>query len=123
MKTRAEVEFHREVVVGTDRLKREIGYNPIRFNQMVDKYDGAEAVRHLLRGRDASDGFTTLWEAGRLEMSAEAAALLPWYEELFTATELAVARRRLIEHKFDVDAFLRTRTASPPAWTGSEGTT
>jgi hypothetical protein len=123
MRTRAEVEFNREMVTGTERLKREIGYPPNRFTQMIDKHGGPEAVRQLLRGRDASDGFTTLWEAGRLEMSVEAAALLPWYEELFTATERAVARRRLVEHGFDVAAFLRARTVSPPAWVSGEGST
>lgn len=45
---------------------------------MVGEHGGAEAARHLLTGRDASDGFTTLWEHGRLEMSVEAHVLLPW---------------------------------------------
>ena len=35
------------------------GYNPTRFNQMVAEHGGVEAARQLLRGRDASDGFTT----------------------------------------------------------------
>jgi len=34
---------------------------------LVDKYGGVEAVRLLLRGRGTSDGFTTLWENGRLQ--------------------------------------------------------
>jgi len=116
MATEAEREFHREMVTGADRLKREIGYNPTRFNQMVAEHGGAEATRQLLRGRDASDGFTTLWEAGRLEMSVEAAALLPWYADLFSDEQRGVARRRLVEHGFDVDGFLRDRQARPPAW-------
>ena len=85
---------------GADRLRREIAYNPTRFNQMVAEHGGVEAVRQLLRGRDASDGFTTLWEARRLEMSVEAAALLPWYRALFTDEERAVAHRRLVDHDF-----------------------
>jgi hypothetical protein len=114
--SRAEREFHREAVDGADRLKREIGYNPTRFNQMVSELGGPEAARQLLKGRDASDGFTTLWEAGRLDMSVEAAALLPWYEELFTEQQRSVARRRLVGHRFDVDAFLCSRSGAPPAW-------
>lgn len=117
--SRAEVEFHRECIQGSDRLKREIGYNPTRFNQMVSEHGGSAAVRLLLKGRDASDGFTTLWEAGRLEMSVEAAVLLPWYEHLFSGDERATARRRLVEHKFDVEAFLQRRGAQPPSWTVS----
>lgn len=120
MTTRAERELHREMVLGADRLKREIGYNPTRFNQMVAEHGGPGAARQLLRGRDASDGFTVLWEANRLEMSVEACVLLPWYRELFTGDELATARRRLVEHRFDVDAFLRERSANPPTWAVQE---
>lgn len=116
MTTRADTAFHREMVQGAETLKREIGYNPTRFNQMVGDLGGPEAARQLLKGRDASDGFTTLWEAGRLEMSVEACALLPWYEELFSDAERATARRRLVEHRFDVDGFLQARGANPPPW-------
>jgi hypothetical protein len=38
-----------------------------------------------------SDGFGTLWESGRLEMSCEAYVLLPWYGDLFTDEQVAVA--------------------------------
>lgn len=116
MTTQAEKAFHREVLDGMVRLKREIGYNPVRFNQMVAELGAPEAARLLLGGRDASDGFTTLWEAGRLEMSVEAAAILPWYAPLFTEEQRAAARRRLVEHRFDVDRFLSIRGAQPPAW-------
>lgn len=120
MTSRAEREFHREIVEGADRLKREIGYHPTRFNQMVAEHGGPEAARQLLKGRDASDGFTTLWEAERLEMSVEAAALLPWYEDLFTAEQRGVAHRRLVEHRFDIDGLIAQRHASPPDWVSSE---
>ncbi len=116
MPSRAEVAFNQEMVAGADRLKKEIGYNPIRFNQMVAEHGGPEAVRLLLKGRGASDGFTTLWENGRLEMSCEAIALLPWYEELFSEDERTVARHRLTDYGFDVDGFLERRSTSPPLW-------
>lgn len=121
MATKAEAEFNRELITGSDRLKREIGYNPTRFLQMVDNYGGPGAVHQLLKGQDGSDGFTTLWEAGRLDMSVEAMVLLPWYQELFAADEQDVARRRLTEHGFDVDAFVQARSAPPPVW--SQATT
>jgi len=104
--SRAEEAFHSEMLAGADRLKKEIGYNPTRFNQMVAEHGGPEA----------SDGFTTLWENGRLEMSCEAIALLPWYEGLFSEDERAVARHRLDEHGFDVDGFLQRSSSSPPLW-------
>lgn len=113
-------EFHCDMVRGAERLKREIGYNASRFVQMVGEVGGVETARHLLTGRDASDGFTTLWEHGRLEMSVEAQVLLPWYRELFTADQLATAERRLRDHRFDVDAFLRRAGRERPAWADSE---
>ncbi|MCC7078892.1 MAG: hypothetical protein IT198_17385 [Acidimicrobiia bacterium] len=116
MTTRAEREFHADMVNGADRLKREIGYNPTRFNQMVGELGGPEAARRLLTGRDTSDGFTTLWENHRLDMTVEAFALLPWYAELFTDEQRGTARRRLTEHGFDVDSFLRSRSVTHPDW-------
>ena len=65
----AEQQFNREMIEDTDRFQREISYNPQRFRQMVSEHGGVGAVQRLLQGRDASDGFTTLWEHGRLEMS------------------------------------------------------
>ena len=116
MATRAEVEFHREMITGTDRLKKEIRYTPTRFLQMVDNYGGAGAVPRLLKGQDGSDGFTISWEADRLDMSVEAMVLLPWYQELFTTDEQDVAPRRLTDHGFDVGAFVQARSAAPPDW-------
>lgn len=118
MTSEAERQFHRDMVLGADRLKREIGYNATRFIQMVAEHGGAEAARQLLTGRDASDGFTTLWEHGRLEMSVEAHVLLPWYRKLFTEQQLDTAERRLREHRFDLDAFLTRAGRVSPAWVG-----
>ena len=115
MPSRADQAFHDDMVTGAHRLKRRFA-RPDRFNQMVAEHGGPEAVRLLLKGRDASDGFTTLWEHSRLEMSCEAIALLPWYEDLFSANELAVARRQLTEHNFDVDGFIQEASANPPSW-------
>lgn len=57
-----ERQFQQDMIRGAELLKREIGYNANRFMQMVGELGGVEAARHLLQGRDASDGFTTLWE-------------------------------------------------------------
>jgi len=104
------------MIQGSDRLQREISYNPQRFRQMIAEHGAVGAVRRLLQGSNASDGFTTLWEHRRLEMSCEAIALLPWYASSFSAEELETARYRLTQHEFDVDAFLYRMSASPPSW-------
>lgn len=117
MSDRAAQEFHAAMLRGADQLKREIGYNPHRFQQMIADLGGVGAAKCLLApGADTSDGFTTLWEAGRLDMSVEAFALLPWYRDLFTADELATARRRLERHEFDVDDFLARAADHAPSW-------
>ncbi|HEY0165967.1 MAG TPA: hypothetical protein VGB75_02900 [Jatrophihabitans sp.] len=109
--TQLEQRFHRDTVTGAERLKREIGYNPTRFMQMVSEHGGPAAARQLLQGRDASDGFTTLREHRRLDVSVEAFVLLPWYQGLFSDAERDAAERRLTEHGFDIERFVRDATS------------
>lgn len=67
----AETEFHAEIREGTERLKREINYNPTYFKRIVAEHGPIEATRRLVMADDVSDGFTKLWEHGRLAMSVE----------------------------------------------------
>jgi hypothetical protein len=112
----AEAEFHSEIRRGTERLKREINYSPTYFNRMVAEHGPIEATRRLVMAPTVSDGFTKLWEHGRLAMSVEALAILPWYASLFDRDVIERARQRLIDYRFDVDAYLTARTATPPSW-------
>lgn len=121
MVTAAEAHFHEDMIHGGEILKREIGYNPTRFNQMVAEYGGVEAAHRLLApGAATSEGFTTLYLNERLGMSVEAHALLPWYQHLFTREELERARYRLTEHRFNVDQFLESKRNAWPAWALAE---
>jgi hypothetical protein len=95
-------DFHREMLRGVQRCKTEIGYHPQYWLQMVAEYGGVDAAKRLLQGDRASDGFTRLWEEGRLDLSVEFFVLMPRYEELFTSQERAEARRRLELHDFQV---------------------
>lgn len=113
--TITEDEFHEAMVQGPQQL-RTLGYVPTRFIQMVAELGGVGAAHSLLSGPNASDGFTTLWELGRLDMSVEATVLLPWYQELFSGEELARAQRRLADHQFDVDVFIAAESLTPPVW-------
>lgn len=122
MSSERERQFHRDTICSAERLKREIGYNATRFIQMVGEMGGVEAARHLLQCPNASDGFTTLWEHRRLEMSVEAHVLLPWYRELFTEEQLGIAEQRLREHGFDVDALLTRAEHDRPTWVAREET-
>lgn len=107
---------------GIPRL-RKLGYNPIQFLEMVRSAgDAVQATKRLLASpRHTSYGFQRLYTLGRLADSVEFAALLPWFEPLFTVDEREEARTRLILHGFPVEAKLRTATATPPAWVKEDG--
>lgn len=83
--------------------KRDLGYNAKRFLQMITDHGGLAAARKLLHASAVSEGFTTLWERRRLDLSVEAHVLRPEYESLFTDSERRIAERRLKDYGFDGD--------------------
>ena len=88
------------------RRCKEFGYNAGYWKRMVADHGAVDASHRLLAGTRASDGFTRLWEEGRLDLSVEFSVLLPKYHDLFTDDERAEARRRLEQYEFDVDGHL-----------------
>jgi len=109
-------EFDQDMRNGARRCK-EFGYNPTYWLRMVADHGGVGAAKLLLKGSRASDGFTRLWEEGRLDLSVEFYILVPKYSDLFTSDERAEARRRLELYEFDVDHHVAewSRTATPPS--------
>ena len=83
--------------------KRECGYNAVRFMQLVAEKGGVSAAKQLISKNGGTDGFATLWEHGRLDLSVEAHVLKKEYKELFTDDERKICRDRLIEFGFDCD--------------------
>ncbi|MDD5457435.1 MAG: hypothetical protein PHV30_10465 [Candidatus Margulisbacteria bacterium] len=78
------------------RAKAEVGYNATRYLQMLSKYGGIETAKKLLYDtKYVSDGFTTLYMAGRQDLTVEALVLKDKYKTLFTVEELEIARKRL----------------------------
>ncbi|WP_164155263.1 phospholipase D family protein [Sandarakinorhabdus rubra] len=75
---------------------RKIGYRSPAFRKMLDQHGGVDTARRLIRGQ-ATSGFATLLEKGRLDLSAEALILQPRWRELFYPEELAMAEKRLRE--------------------------
>jgi hypothetical protein len=96
---------------GCQALKR-LGYWPGYFHREVCKIGGVQTVKNLLAKSDASEGFSTLWQLGRLDLTAEAFVLRQEYSLLFTNSERGVARRRLTQVDFDIDTYLR-RLSTP----------
>jgi uncharacterized protein with HEPN domain len=94
-----EHEFHRAMVGVYEGAKREVGYTATRFIQMVSEVGGLDAARRLING-PPSDGFTALWEAGRLDLTVEALVLQPQFRQLFTQSELTAAEARLRDYGY-----------------------
>ncbi len=91
-----EIQFTEAMRQIYRRAAAELDYRPTRFLQMVDELGGVATARELLAA-PVQEGFTTLWEHGRLDLSMEALVLQPPWNPLFTEAELAEARRRLDE--------------------------
>jgi hypothetical protein len=60
---------------------------------------GVAAARQLLHG-PPSDGFTALWERGRLDLTVEALILAPAFTDRFTDDERTIARNRLEQYGY-----------------------
>ena len=83
------------------RARYEAKYNATRYLQMLNENGGMETARILINSSTVSDGYTALWERGRLDLTVE--ALIwdnPEYHELFTEAELRIVKKRLIDYKY-----------------------
>jgi len=81
-----EKAFHNAMLNVYLQAKKECGYNATYFLRMLEEMDGVEAAKTLLHTNTPSDGFTTLWEKKRLDLSVEHHVLLPEFDSLFTVT-------------------------------------
>ena len=78
------------------RAKSEAGYNATVFLRMVTDRGGLSTAKYLINSPKPSDGYTHLYERGRLDLTVEAMVVesTRWHG-LFTVEELAKARLRL----------------------------
>jgi hypothetical protein len=90
-----ERRFHRAMVGIYEIAKRDLGYNATRFLQMLSEQGGLATARQLLWSSTPSEGFTTLWNHQRLDLTVEAHVLMPEFASLFTDADRDQARGRL----------------------------
>jgi len=95
-----EDKFHRAMVGIYQRAKEECGYNATRFIQMMAEKGGLATAKTLLTANTPQEGFTRLWECGRLDLTVEALVLSPEYHELFTDEERRTAQQRLEDYGY-----------------------
>lgn len=92
-----ETQFHECMLDIYQRAKDECDYKAARFLRMVVERGGVDTAHDLLASSEWSDGLTTLWECGRLDLTVETLVLREDFESLFSEEERAIARRRLDE--------------------------
>lgn len=92
-----------------ERTRLETGYNPTHFIRMVANVGALAAAKKLVTSRTLSDGFSELWDRGRIDLTVEAQVVAPEFEALFTEEELDAARHRLTQFGYTPNA----STASP----------
>jgi hypothetical protein len=105
------------------RALAEVRYDATRYCQMLLKHGGLETAKLLLHANVVSEGYTALWERGRLDLTVE--ALIHdhlEYHPLFSDEELGIARRRLEEYKYPpvidpVESFIGALPSDVPDWT------
>jgi hypothetical protein len=90
-----ERRFNGAMVSIYETSKRELGYNATRFVQMISEQGGLTTAKQLLWSSAPSEGFTTLWERGRLDLTVEAHVLKTEFTPLFTDADRDQARDRL----------------------------
>ena len=67
--TNTEKRFERDMINIYTTAKKECGYNATRFLQMIGNQGGVAAAKHLISKSGGTEGFTALWEQGRLDLS------------------------------------------------------
>jgi hypothetical protein len=83
------------------RAKGEAGYKASIFLGMVASRGGLSTARYLINAGKLSDGYTHLYERGRLDLTVEAMIVEnPRWHPLFTEEELKRAQKRLAAYGY-----------------------
>ena len=100
MPSALEAEFHDAMLDIYRRAKSEAHYTATRFLGMVVEQGGLRTAHSLIQAPNVSDGYTALWERGKLELTVERLILEPKWRGLFNDAECQIAITRLRDYKF-----------------------
>lgn len=96
-----EKEFHEEMLSIYRRAQSEANYNATRFLKMVANIGGVETAHKLINTENVSDGYTALWERGKLELTVEALILENQkFQSLFTTDQIEICATRLEKYGY-----------------------
>lgn len=95
-------EFDSAMMQIYQRAKSEANYNARVFFGMLCERGGLATAKYLINAPKPSDGYTRLYELGRLDLTVEAVVVedARWYS-LFTEEELGKAKDRLVEYRYN----------------------
>jgi len=88
-----EMQFHSEMLAVYDACAA-LGFRPVLLRRMVILKGGVKAARELIFQPGAT-GLERLAQAGKAEMAMEGLMTHPRFLPLFSASEIAEAKRRL----------------------------
>ena len=90
-----EKEFAADLdhALGVAEKEHEIKFSKLR--RMLGEHGAVESAKRLLSTNRISDGFVNLASVGRLDLSIEHLAASPKYQSLFSAHEIAIAKKKL----------------------------
>lgn len=93
--------FSQEMLSIYQRALSEAGYKATRFLHMLHEHGGLQTARMLIHAATVSEGYTALWERGRLDLTVEAMIHdNPRWHPLFNQDELTICARRLIDYGY-----------------------
>jgi hypothetical protein len=94
-------QFDEAMLTIYKRAKYEAKYNATIFLGMLHTRRGLETAKYLINSEKPSDGYTHLYERGRLDLTVEALVVEDerWHG-LFTPEELVRARKRLEQYGY-----------------------
>ncbi|WP_229007332.1 hypothetical protein [Methylophilus sp. Leaf408] len=101
MSNKLSEDFEHAMYSIYDRALNEAGYKATTFKNMHLELGAVETARRLILSPKTPDGYTALWERGRLDLTLEALIYEneKWHE-LFAAEELAKCTKRLKQYGY-----------------------
>jgi len=107
MNKELEARFDNTMMDVYRRALAECDYKATRFLHMLHEHRGVETARILLHASGVSEGYVALWERQRLDLTVEAVILGAEWHSSFTEQEREIARNRLADYGYQVDAKAR----------------
>lgn len=94
-------QFHHAMVSIYQRSLKETGVNHSMFLRMIHERGAHATALHLIHASHPSDGYTDLYSKSRLDLTVEALVLQNHWGPIFQDETRLLARKRLVEYRFD----------------------